>query len=84
MIVLEFRKVEDVCRAIDHSPEAAHRYLDAFKKVLLCHRNAFTQEDIANAVKMSPRLVREDPSLIEELSTNNRALDALLQEILLQ
>lgn len=84
MIVLEGRKVEDVCRATDHSPEAAHRYLKAFKQVLLCHQKGFTIQEISYAVKISQRLVREYLTLIQELANDNRALKALLQESPLQ
>jgi Mn-dependent DtxR family transcriptional regulator len=84
MIVLEGRKVEDVCRATDHSPEAAHRYLKGFKQVLLCHQKGFAVPEIAYAVKMSQRLVREYLDLIAELADDNRALKALLQETPLQ
>jgi DNA-binding CsgD family transcriptional regulator len=84
MIVLEGRKVEDVCRATDHSPEAAHRYLKAFKQVFLCHRKGFTLQEISYAVKISQRLVREYLNLIEELAADNHALEALLREIPLQ
>ena len=84
MIVLEGRKVEDVCRAMDHSPEAAHRYLKAFKQVLLCHQKGFTTPEISYAVKISQRLVREYLNLIEELAHDNRALKALLNETPLQ
>lgn len=84
MIVLEGRKVEDVCRATDHSPEAAQRYLKAFKQVLLCHQKGFTIQEISYAVKISQRLVREYLTLIQELANDNRALKALLKESPLQ
>lgn len=84
MIVLEGRKVEDVCRATDHSPEAAHRYLKTFKQVLLCHRKGFTIQETAYAVKISQRLVREYLDLIQELANNNSALEALLKETPIQ
>lgn len=80
MIVLEGRKVEDVCRATDHSPEAANRYLKAFKQVLLCHRKGFTKQEISYAVKISQRLVQEYLDLIAELAADNQALEALLRE----
>ena len=83
-IVLEGRKVEDVCRATDHSPEAAHRYLKAFKQVLLCHRKGFTIGEISYAVKITQRLVKEYLSLIEELGVENQSIEALLQETPLQ
>lgn len=84
LIVLEGRKVEDACRITDHSPEAAHRYLKNFKQVLLCHRKGFTRQEISYAVKLSPRLVQEYLDLIQELATDNSALEAILQETPLQ
>lgn len=84
MIVLEGRKVEDVCRATDHSPEAVHRYYKNFKQVLLCHRKGFNPQEISYAVKISQRLVQEYLDLIQELAADNRALEALLQESPLQ
>lgn len=83
-IVLEGRKVEDVCREMDHSSEAAHRYLKAFKQVLLCHRKGLGVPEIAYAVKMSQRLVREYLDLVQELANDNSALEALLRETPLQ
>jgi len=84
MIVLDGRKVEDVCRATDHSPEAAHRYLKGFKQVLLCHQKGFGVAEIAYAVKMSQRLVREYLDLVQELAHNNTALESLLKETPIQ
>jgi transposase-like protein len=84
MIVLEGRKVEDVCRATDHSPEAAHRYLKNFKQVLLCHRKGFTLQEISYAVKITQRLVQEYLDLIQELADDNQALESLLRETPLQ
>ena len=84
MIVLDGRKVEDVCRATDHSPEAAHRYLKNFKQVLLCHRKGFTIQEISYAVKISQRLVREYLDLIQEFAGNNSAIEALLKETPIQ
>lgn len=84
MVVLEGRKVEDVCRATDHSPEAAHRYLKAFKQVLLCHQKGMAIQEISYAVRISQRLAREYLNLIEELAADNRALKAILQETPLQ
>jgi hypothetical protein len=52
--------------------------------VLLCHQKGFAVPEIAYAVKMSQRLVREYLDLIAELADDNRALRALLQETPLQ
>jgi len=84
MIVIEGRKVEEVCRAMDHSPEAAHRYLKAFKQVLLCHRKGFSVQEISYAVKITQRLVKEYLNLIEELGVDNQSIEALLHETTVQ
>ena len=84
MVVLEGRKVEDVCRTMDHSPEAANRYLKNFKQVLLCHRRGLAPEEIAYAVKIGLRLVEEYLNLIKDLAADNRMLKALLSESPLQ
>ena len=37
-LFLEGKSVEQVCRETHHSPEAVHRYIEAFKRVLLLRR----------------------------------------------
>jgi DNA-binding CsgD family transcriptional regulator len=79
-IVLEGRKVEDVCRQTDHSPEAAHRYLKNFKQVLLCHRRGLSLNEVAYACKIGPKLVTEYLNLINDMAEDNSILKNLLAE----
>ncbi len=77
-LFLEGRSVEQVCRETSHSPDAVHRYIQAFKQVLLCHRKGLSCEQIAFAVRMSSRLVGEYLALIEKFAADNPAVEALL------
>lgn len=79
-LFLEGKSVEQVQRETDHSPEAIHRYIQAFKQVLLCKRKRLNPTETAFAVKMSPRLVQEYLNLIDEYGDENPYLKALLQE----
>ncbi len=79
-LYLEGRKVEDVCHETHHSPEAVHRYITAFKQVLLCQRKGFSPQETAYALKMSPRLVREYLSLIRDFAAQNLVLESLLKD----
>jgi predicted transcriptional regulator len=79
-LFLEGKSVEQVQRETLHSPEAIHRYILAFKQVLLCKRKQLNPQETAFAVKMSPRLVQEYLNLIAQYGEENPALNALLQE----
>jgi predicted transcriptional regulator len=75
----EGKSVEQVCRETLHSPEAVHRYITAFKQVLLCQRKGLSVEETAFAVKHSVRLVCEYRELIAEIGEHNSALRNLLK-----
>ena len=77
-LFLEGKSVEQVCRETHHSPEAVHRYIAAFKRVLLLRRNELPSSEIAYIVSMSPRLVAEYTRLIDELGEDNHVLKHLL------
>jgi predicted transcriptional regulator len=79
-LFLEGKSVEQVQRETDHSPEAIHRYIQAFKQVLLCKRKQLNPQETSFAVKMSQRLVQEYLNLIAEYGEENPYLKALLQE----
>lgn len=79
-LFLEGKSVEQVQRETDHSPEAIHRYIQAFKQVLLCKRKQLNPNETAFAIKMSPRLVQEYLNLIAAYGDENPYLKALLQE----
>ncbi|MBM4038970.1 MAG: DUF1670 domain-containing protein, partial [Planctomycetes bacterium] len=77
-LFLEGKSVEAVCRQTHHSPEAVHRYIEAFKRVLLLRRNGLSAHDIAYAVHMTPLLVAEYNRLINQLGEENALLKHLL------
>ena len=79
-LFLEGKSVEQVCRETRHSPLSVHRYIAAFKQVLLCHRKGLCDEEIAYATHRSPGLVREYQSLIAQLSQRNATLERLLNQ----
>lgn len=78
-LLLEGKSVEQVCRETHHSPEAVHRYIAAFKRILLLRRKQLPPSDIAYVVRMSPRLVAEYDRLIDELGDDSPLLKHLLQ-----
>lgn len=78
-LFLEGKSVEQVCRETHHSPEAVHRYIEAFKRVLLLRRNGLSVPDIAYAIHMTPLLIAEYNRLIDQLGEENAALKHLLQ-----
>jgi len=77
-LFFERKSVEQVQRETYHSPEAIHRYIQAFRQVLLCRQKGLDKRDTAFAVKMSPRLVNEYLSLIEEMAQQHRGFQELL------
>ena len=83
-LFLEGKSVGQVCRETYHSPEAVHRYITAFKQVLLCRRKGLSNGEIAFAVKKSLRLVEEYQKLIDQMAKRNYALEELLQSELFQ
>jgi predicted transcriptional regulator len=78
-LFLEGKSVETVCRETHHSPEAVHRYIEAFKRVLLLRRNGLSVPDIAYAIHMTPLLIAEYNRLIDQLGDENAVLKHLLQ-----
>jgi len=85
-LFLEGKPVEDVMRETHHSADAVHRYIVAFKQVVLCRKKGLQNGEIAFAVNMSIRLVEEYQRLIEEFAQRNpsfeRSLGNRLDELL--
>ncbi len=85
-LFLEGKTVEDVMRETHHSADAVHRYIVAFKQVVLCRKKGLQPGEIAFAVNMSIRLVEEYQRLIEEFAQRNpsfeRSLGTRLDELL--
>ena len=85
-LFLQGKSTEDVMRETSHSADAVHRYIVAFKQVVLCRKKGLHTGEIAFAVNMSIRLVEEYQRLIEEFSQRNpsfeRSLATKLDELL--
>ena len=85
-LFLEGKTVEDVMREASHSADAVHRYIVAFKQVVLCPKKGLHSGEIAFAVNMSIRLVEEYQRLIEAFAQRNpsfeRSLGRRLDELL--
>ena len=77
-LFLQGKSVEDVMRETSHSADAVHRYIVAFKQVVLCRKNGLQHGEIAFAVNMSIRLVQEYERLIDEFSQRNPAFERSL------
>lgn len=77
-LFLEGKSVEVVCQETSHSPEAVHRYIRAFKQVLLLRRKGLSDSEIAFGIRMSPRLLAEYQNLINQMSEDNPVLKNLL------
>ena len=79
-LFLEGKSVGQVCLDTGHSALSVHRYIAAFKQVLLCRRKGLSDQEIAYATHMSHGLVREYQRLITQLSQQNGALERLLNQ----
>jgi hypothetical protein len=80
-LFLEGKTVQQTMRETSHSARAVHRYIQAFKQVLLCHRRGLSVGEIAYATKMTGRLVEEYLQLLQNLAKENFALDQLLKSL---
>lgn len=80
-LFLEGKSVGQVSRETRHSPEAIHRYIRNFRQVLLCRQKGLNEKEIAFAVKISQRLVREYLALINKFAEENVVLERILQYI---
>jgi len=73
-LFLEGKAVGQVQRETNHSPQAIHRYIMAFKQVLLCQQKGMSVPETAFAVRMGPKLVHEYRALIEKFANTNEVL----------
>ena len=80
-LFLEGKSVGQVQRETNHSPQAIHRYIQAFKQILLCLRKGLSIQETAYATKMSQPLVEEYQKLVKEYGKENEHLKAILKEI---
>jgi len=73
----------DIARATYHSVEAVANYVEKFKRCAALHAAAFSVEDIALIVRMSPALVQVYQDLLREaqpVPVRQAELDALMKK----
>jgi predicted transcriptional regulator len=77
-LFIDQHTVEQVARDTHHSFEAIQNYIGTFRQVLLCRKKNMTTDEIAFAIKRTPRLVKEYESIIEHYRQRNQTLNRLL------
>lgn len=78
-LFIEQHTVERVAKDTNHSFEAIQNYIGTFRQVLLCRKKNMTAEEIAFAIKRTPRLVREYLEIIDQYAGQNDILKRLLE-----
>jgi len=77
-LFIEQHTVERVARDTNHSFQAIQNYIGTFRQVLLCRRKAMTTDEIAFAIKRTPRLVKEYEAIINHYGQTSHVLNKLL------
>ncbi len=77
-LFIEQKTVQQVVRETYHSMQAIHRYIMAFRRVLLCYQKKMGIERIAFATGMSKRLAKEYIAIIEHYQDHGCVLQQLL------
>jgi len=77
-LYIEKRTFDQVARETHHSFEAIQNYIGTFQQVVLCRKKAMTTEEIAFAIKRTPRLVKEYEEIIDHYGLQSEVLKQLL------
>lgn len=77
-LFIEQHTVERVARDTHHSFEAIQNYIGTFRQVLLCKKKNMTTDEIAFAIKRTPRLVQEYETIIDHYGQQSQLLNKLL------
>ncbi len=80
-LFIEQKSVQQTARETFHSLPAIQRYISAFRQVLLCRRKGMNTDEIAFAVKKTPRLVKEYEKIIDEYAEKSYVLDRILNHM---
>lgn len=67
--------IQDTSRQTNHSFQAIYRYISSFKRVLICYRKRLNEEEIAHALGMSKRLIKQYLKIIEEHKNQGHILE---------
>ena len=77
-LFIEQRTVEHVARETNHSFQAIQNYIGTFRQVVLCRKKGMTTEEIAFAIKRTPRLIKEYQVIIDHYGQQSAVLNRLL------
>ena len=75
---IEKRTFDQVARETHHSFEAIQNYIGTFQQVVLCRKKTMTTEEIAFAIRRTPRLVKEYEEIIDHYGLQSEVLKQLL------
>ena len=79
-LFIEQKSVQQTSRETYHSPEAIQRYISAFRQVLLCRQKKMNTDEIAFAIGITTRLVREYEQIIDEYNRQGYNVDSACQD----
>lgn len=72
------KTVSEIMREHYHSAQAIHRYINTFKRILICRKKGFDQEQACYTVHISKRLCAEYYDLMDAFAEDNITLDQLI------
>ena len=78
-LFIEQKSVQQTSRETYHSPAAIQRYISALRQVLLCRQKGMNTDEIAFAIGVTKRLVREYEQIIEEYKSKGYNADRMLE-----
>jgi len=79
-LFIEQKSVQKTSRETYHSPQAIQRYISAFRQVLLCRQKGMNAEEIAFAIGITIRLVKEYEQIIDEYKSKGYNVDKSLEQ----
>lgn len=78
-LFIQQKSVQQTARETYHSLPAIQRYISTFRQVLLCRKKGMTTDEIAFAVRKTPRLVKEYEKIIDEYIEKGQVLDKIMK-----
>ena len=78
-LFIEQKSVQVTSRETYHSPQAIQRYISAFRQVLLCRQKGMNTDEIAFAIGITIRLVKEYEQIIDEYNRKGYNVDKSLE-----
>lgn len=78
-LFVEQKSVQQTSRETYHSPQAIQRYISTFRQVLLCRQKSMNSDEIAFAIGITKRLVREYEQIIEGYKNKGYNADDMLK-----